>query len=521
MRTERKTSGLSRSLLLAFGLGVILLAISWIPLPGQSADGKLSVQAWGHRYDDRDPQIAVDWDGNSYVVWERYTPDQIDDVDVYWRHVYPDGTLGAVLNLADGPDVDNGLNEYRPRIDLDPAGNSYVVWYGQTTSPGGEFGTPWVDPDFEIFLQRVATDGASLSTPLRLTDNDRDDLSPEIAVDGLGNWSAVVWRGWTAYDWDLYWQGLSLVGTPTVIASSPRNVTSNGRDDRHPGIGVDPNGDTYVAWESQRYIGRGDYEIYWQTININGMRVAGSTNLSQSPGQDDAPQIAVDEVRGNSFIVWQGRNGSQWDIYWRMVGPGGTPVVNQCFIGSQWDLVLPLCNLTSDYTTGMRFSESFPQVALDANANSYVVWEGHDYRDTDIYWRRISQDGSATGVLVLSDYPGHYYENDHAPQIAVDGEGNSYVVWQGSDGYEAEIYWRRVNADGTLSPVVQITDNRRHPDRVPVIGIDQDGNSKVAYQGWDGISWAVWWRQVSDVATMSATVAVYPTPTPTPVPWIP
>lgn len=519
MKAGRRTSGLGRSLLLALALVVVLLAISWVPWPGQSADGKLSVQAWGYRYDDRDPQIAVDDSGNSYVVWERYTPDVIDDVDVYWRHVNSDGTLGAVLNLAD-PLTDNGLNEYRPRIDVDFSGNSYVVWYGQTRSPGGLYGTPWVDPDFEVFWQRVAPDGTTLGDPLQLTDNDRDDLAPEIAVDILGN-SSVIWRGWTASDWDIYWQRLTTTGTPT--ATSPRNITSNGRDDRNPHVDVDFIGSSYVVWESQRYIGRGDFEIYWQNLDADGFRVAGSTNLSNSPGQDDAPQIAVDELTGNSFVVWQGRNGRQWDIYWRMVPvpSSGAPIVDQCYVGSQLDLHLDLCNLNSDYATGTDFSDSFPQVAVDTQGNSYVVWEGHDYRDTDIYWRRVSFDGSASGVVMLSDFPGHYYQNDHAPQIAVDSKGNSYVVWQGSDGYESEIYWRRVNADGTLSPVVQITDNRRHPDRVPVVGIDPGGNSKVAYQGWDGISWAVWWRQVSEVSTMSATVALFPTPTPTPIPWIP
>src|SRR5918998_5293489 len=67
----------------------------------------------------RDPQVAVDEDGNAYFTWQRY-----DGTDqVYTRKRNANGTLTAVQELSA-----KGQNAGSPQGAVDPEGNAYFTW---------------------------------------------------------------------------------------------------------------------------------------------------------------------------------------------------------------------------------------------------------------------------------------------------------------------------------------------------------------------------------------------------------
>jgi hypothetical protein len=174
-----------------------------------------------------------------------------------------------------------------------------------------------------------------------------------------------------------------------------------------------------IAWSSNFYAGGPNYIFYSSDLGTN------STNISY--GVTDAAENPA--VYGNG-VVWSGRTGSAWDIYY-------------------WD-GSSTTNLSSGYSTGN---------GNPAIYGSDVVWRGYDGNDWEIYlW-----DGSTVTQITNNDY------NDDNPAI-----WGSNIVWEGWSG-DSEIYlW-----DGSM--IRQITNNDFN-DQMPAIS-----GSTIVWQGANNI----------------------------------
>jgi predicted enzyme related to lactoylglutathione lyase len=82
----------------------------------------------------------------------------------------------------------------------------------------------------------------------------------------------------------------------------------------------------------------------------------------------------------------------------------------------------------------------YHQVSVDSNGNAFVVWMQHDGDYISIYANRYDT-GSATweGAEIIDAG-----NNDAGtPQVAVDSNGNAFVVWNQYDGTYDNIYANR------------------------------------------------------------------------------
>ena len=88
-----------------------------------------------------------------------------------------------------------------------------------------------------------------------------------------------------------------------------------------------------------------------------------------------------------------------------------------------------------------------PQIALDSNGYSHVVWLG--YNGTDQVYYSTNAGGSWSVPVNIST---NTFENDE-PRIALDSDNHAHVVWYGYDGNrdDEDIYYSS-NAGGTWSP---------------------------------------------------------------------
>ncbi len=130
--------------------------------------------------------------------------------------------------------------------------------------------------------------------------------------------------------------------------------------------------------------------------------------------------------QGNSFIVWNGFDGNDWEIYWVKMDAAGIP-------GSVEKISIHRDNIPwNDYN---------PQIAADAVGTSYVVWEGYDRNDQEIYWVKITVIGTPGTVQKISTHEDNINGHDRDPKIAVDAAGTSYITWNGFDGTDQEIYY--------------------------------------------------------------------------------
>ncbi|MBU7018579.1 MAG: hypothetical protein HXS44_13805 [Theionarchaea archaeon] len=77
---------------------------------------------------------------------------------------------------------------------------------------------------------------------------------------------------------------------------------------------------------------------------------------------------------------------------------------------------------------------------------------------------------------------------DFYPQIKVDRLGNSYVAWQGFDGNDWEIYWVKIDASqicGQVQKVSNYLGSTGRFDLYPQIAIDASGNSYITWVSSD------------------------------------
>jgi hypothetical protein len=413
-----------------------------------------------HNYD---PQIAADGDGNCYVVWHGFDG---YNWDVYWVKVDTEGVPGTIQMISTHPD-NVGTQDWGPQIAVDGSGNSYVVWRGYD---GFDNEIYWVKVD----VSGVAGTVQKISTH---PDNvDREDFDPQIAVDGSGN-SYVVWRCRAQYQNEIYWvkvDASGVAGTVQKISTHPDNQIY---DDWDPQIAVDGSGNSYVVWYGDDGT---DDEIYW--VEVDAQEILGtvqkiSVHQDNLDRDDWYPQIAADQS-GDSYVTWMGYDGQDYEIYWVHMQSGIPSTVYK----------------VSTHTDNETGADWYPQIAADGTGNSYVTWQGFDGSDNDIYWVAVTQDTPGT-VQKISTHEDTISKYDYTPQIAADSEGNSFVTWKGYDGRDDEVYWVPIDADGVPGTAEKLSthpDNETRDDTNPQIAVDGSGNSYVVWQGWDGGDWEVY-----------------------------
>jgi len=148
---------------------------------------------------------------------------------------------------------------------------------------------------------------------------------------------------------------------------------------------------------------------------------------------------AVPQINDNGDVVWQGYDGSDYEIFLYDRATGLT------------------LQLTDNY-----YYDATPQI----NCNGDVVWRGYDGYSYEIFL--YDRTSGATTKLSNMDY------SASSPQINCKGD----VVWVGVDGYDYEIFLYDKASGATL----QLTDNYS-PEASPQI----NDNGDVVWQGHDGL----------------------------------
>lgn len=128
-----------------------------------------------------------------------------------------------------------------------------------------------------------------------------------------------------------------------------------------------------------------------------------------------------------------------------------------------------------------------PALDVDGEGNAYVVWQDFRNQDdygADIYFRMRTVTGTWTSeVRVNTDVVS---ATQSAPDIAVDGAGNAYIVWiDRRDGSDGEVYLRIRHADGTWSAEEQVNTGSEAlvavPQESPAVAAAADGTLYVVW----------------------------------------
>jgi PKD domain-containing protein len=215
---------------------------------------------------------------------------------------------------------------------------------------------------------------------------------------------------------------------------------------------VDRNGYLTVIWE--RHVGLKD--IIQSVTRAPGGSWTAPVDIAEfTQGFAPEPWLAVD-WEGNATAVW--RQGE---------------VVMSSFrvFGMEWGEPIPLSE-----------GESFvPQAAMDGRGDATAVWmhyDGSDYVVESAYRPEQGEWGEPT----LVSEPG---EEGGNPHVAVDGKGDSLVVWRGEDEGHEFVRAAYRSAGGSWSEPENVSTEGEQVQSLRA-ALDPEGNAIVAWSGNGG-----------------------------------
>ena len=434
-------------------------------------------------------------------------------------------SLGAMSSLEDPansgwqtavPIVTEGSETAMyPQVAIDDSGNAMVVWQQSD------------DLNSSIWWNRYDVESGWETAMLIQTDLLQGGRLPQVAVDGSGN-AIAVWQQGMRSIWSSRYEIGQGWGTAKQIsaADDPMQLA------QHPQIAVDPSGNAIAVWNDPGYIVWGETGVVGANIWSNryvagsgwGSVMAVDTNDS---GTRDYPQVAVDDA-GNAIVVWQQTddfNRSIWSnrfavgLGWgdaELLDPEGG-ICPQVSMDGRGNAVAVWSNSGSIWSnrfavdvgwgdaqlieTGDGYA-GIPQVAVNENGNAFVVWQQDDGGCDNIWSNRYEVGtGWETATLIESNNSAMAGE----PQVAVDGSGNAIAVWRQSEStslaedtrinIESKRY---VVGTGWGNATVISTYVSRFLPPHPQIAIDPSGNAIAVWSQFDGNYREVWSNRYVD-----------------------
>lgn len=337
------------------------------------------------------------------------------------------------------------IGEESPLVSVDSAGNATAVWRRYR---GGKL----------IYESAVRQAGGPWSTPSRFFGGLEDAYGLQIAVDPLGNETAI-WGRRVGRSWVVQSSTRSVGG----IWSAPVTLSAAGAGSALVAAG--PEGNVTAVWLLEREEG-------WRSVVQSATRSAGgswSAPVILSPPRKAArsPQIALDP-QGGATAVWEEEYSGAIESSTRSSG-------------GIWSAPV---TLSANGVVG-----GWPQVAVDSQGNATAVWAGRasNGRRIRIQGRRIQTAtrpaGGTWSAPVSISKAGHRHVQD--PQIAVSPQGEATAIWQRSNGSYLVAQGATRPAGGGWSRPVDITTGHGRGGQHLQLVVDSWGNATAIWEGYD------------------------------------
>jgi len=385
------------------------------------------------------PQIAVDGQLNALSVW-RYADfrEEPNPTFLYANRYTRKDLWGDPVQIDDG----SGSAE-NPKLAADDAGHGFAIWERRTGS-----GT-----SSNIWTNRCDTDGvwgtAELLQNGEVTPAGRASLAADPAGNAIAVWAQddlitlgaqVVWA--IRYDSVAGWG---------AAASIDNGVPTGGQLVINTAVGMDDAGRAIAIWSRQTVGGN----VIWANRFTPGSGW-GTAELIKADTETSAVGARLDVgPSGDAFAVWVQKEGTRDDIW------------GARFSGSSWEAPQRL-------DVNDEVPKRDPDVAVDGSGVAHVVWSQRDPDFANIYARQYSPGSGWDAEPELIEPPNEKPEDDSDainPRIAVNAEGNAFVVWNQNDADWASV-WSNHFDPGTGWMVAQTIEKRDRAAGLPRIAVD-------------------------------------------------
>ncbi|HNR67390.1 MAG TPA: NosD domain-containing protein [bacterium] len=424
----------------------------------------------------RDPDVAIDDFGTFVVVWAE---DQTGDMDIYFQIFKANLMPFNFYNPFRVNDDGSGREQYYPSIAMDSQGNFVICW------------TDYRNFTPAIYAQRYQADGRKIGENF-LVNSDPSGVSylPDIVSDEEGGF-VIAWEQERTspnyyiyarqYDSDGNALGDDFVVNLDPITSKTHKFASialqkDGKmmiaytvrdtkdvlyahlydsdgsslidyleipewggacNNNRPALAAHPNGGFTAVWSSDR---NGTFDIFARNFTNTGTPVAASFRVSDMPGDQTAPALAIDDRRV-AVAVWEDSRGTDKDIYAYAVVPLAplNPTAGSGYrdlVPLSWDPIYAYSNIDV-YKIYRSLTADGPYnllATVDLSARGTNGRQMRDFIDTDVvngttYFYQISavvssvEGQRSTAVSATPSNAGHAIVSGwSSTMVRIDGE---------------------------------------------------------------------------------------------------
>jgi hypothetical protein len=325
----------------------------------------------------------------------------------------------------------------------------------------------WIFLGYLDSKDRVPPDAAEIhstslkgwSSPVKISTTAQQDYCrvPRVTVDELKN-AHAVWIQESGGGTEEFWHNWTKNGkwqNKPIRTNITRNKAWEGP---WPQVNADIYGHPSVVYAAKN---TGIYEIY--TRKYANDRWGDETDVSGSGTSSSRPYFVIDPITNDYYCFWQNEEG------------GGFRTWTKYLIGGEGEWadggIVP---------TNFRAYE--PKAGIDYNGKIYLVYINRQSNKT-IYFTENEEATDAfnwTEPQMISN--GDTGMDFPIPEIAVDKDGNCYVVWMQVKGGNIEIFFKkRVNNEWEINAknLSQTSENSENP------AIAVDRKTRDIYVAWE------------------------------------
>jgi Bacterial Ig-like domain/Dockerin type I domain len=295
-----------------------------------------------------------------------------------------------------------------------------------------------------------------------------------VAADADGNF-VVTWQSYAQDGSSLgvYAQRYTAAGAAAGGEFSVNTTTANRQ--RFPSVAMDADGDFVITWES--YAQDGSQEgVYAKRYNAQGVPQPSPSGAGEfrvnttTAGRQSRPDAAMD-ADGDFVIAWSG-NGGDSSVFAQRFTAAGIPAGGELAVSTP--------------TPAPLETHVAPAVAMDADGDFVVAWEGDPLGTYHIYARRYNAAGEPAGAeFRVSTFQDGIRGWAAASMSAA---GDFVVAWHGSvqDTSGFGIFARRYGADGAAAgEEIQVNTTTGFDQTIPAVAMDDTGDFLIAWTGRD------------------------------------
>ncbi len=334
----------------------------------------------------------------------------------------------------------------------------------------GNYYVCWIDErnlsNGNVYVQRFSPDGTQIGDNILVNDdaNNREQIHPAIAADKNGNF-VVAWsdnRKNNNY-FRLWAQLFDSSGTKLGDNFHPDSNPFSLFNQFSPSVAFTDSGKMIFTWQDGQF-GDPYYDIVGRIVNANGSTYGGNTFKINDDSQGNLQTSAVvsSNNRGEFVVTWKDYRGD-WqsgDIMAQRFDVTGNLVGTNFYV-------------SDEFTLGI--SQTATTVVLNDSGQFIFSWNDDRYAKMDVFARRYDRNGIALGAAFqVGDSPDTLNQGGSA--VVLHEDGRFLISWTdlrtGVDIY-AQAYDSTGNTSGSNFIINEDTTNSQV---VPVAGLDDNGH---------------------------------------------